>query len=78
MALLGVAAADAGRLLEFSSAEIAFLFPAPVSSRQLLLHRIVRSQVGSLVAAMVMAFVLAPSSGSRTIPVCVGDVGVSC
>jgi hypothetical protein len=50
-------------LLEFSSAEVAFLFPAPVSSRELLLHRMVRSQVGSLIAAIVMAFVLAPSSG---------------
>ena len=50
-------------LLEFSQAETAFLFPAPVSRRQLLLHRIVRSQVGSLFAAIVMAIVLAPASG---------------
>ena len=50
-------------LLEFSQAEIAFLFPAPVSRRQLLLHRIVRSQVGSLFVAIVMAIVLAPASG---------------
>ena len=50
-------------LLEFSQAETAFLFPAPVSRRQLLLHRLVRSQVGSLFVAIVMAIVLAPASG---------------
>src|SRR5262245_21140567 len=35
-------------LLVFSDAEIQFLFPAPVSRRQLLLHRILRSQLGIL------------------------------
>ncbi len=50
-------------LLEFSQAETAFLFPAPVPRRQLLLHRVVRSQVGSLFVAIVMAIVLAPASG---------------
>src|SRR5215831_6036222 len=38
------------KLLEFSEAEREFLFPAPVSRRQLLAHRIVRSQVGSIIA----------------------------
>ena len=42
-------------LLEFSRAETAFLFPAPVSRRQLLLHRVMRSQLASLVAAVVTA-----------------------
>jgi hypothetical protein len=50
-------------LLEFSRAETAFLFPAPVSRRQLLVHRLVRSQVGSLVASILMAIFLAPSAG---------------
>ena len=50
-------------LLEFSRPEKAFLFPAPVSRRQLLLHRVMRSQLGSLIAAVVMAVVVAPSSG---------------
>jgi ABC-2 type transport system permease protein len=50
-------------LLEFSQAETAFLFPAPVSRRQLLVHRLVRSQVSSLVTAIVMAVFLAPSAG---------------
>jgi hypothetical protein len=63
MALLAWLLPTRSGLLEFSAAEIAFLFPAPVSRRQLLLHRIVRSQVSSLFLAAVMAFVLAPSSG---------------
>jgi len=50
-------------LLEFSRAETVFLFPAPVSRRQLLVHRLVRSQVSSLVTSILMAFLLAPSAG---------------
>jgi ABC-2 type transport system permease protein len=50
-------------LLEFSRAETAFLFPAPVSRRELLIHRLVRSQVSSLVTALVMAIFLAPGDG---------------
>ena len=40
-----------------------FLFPAPVSRRQLLVHRLVRSQVSSLVASLLMSLFLAPSAG---------------
>ena len=50
-------------LLEFSRAEIAFLFTAPVSRRQLLLHRVMRSQLGSLIAAVAMSLFVAPASG---------------
>jgi len=50
-------------LLEFSRAETVFLFPAPVSRRQLLVHRLVRSQVSSLVTSILMALLLAPSGG---------------
>jgi hypothetical protein len=50
-------------LLEFSQAETAFLFPAPVSRRQLLIHRLIRSQASSLITAIVMAIFLAPSAG---------------
>lgn len=42
-------------LLDFSEAEVQFLFPAPVSRRQLLLHRLARSQLGLLLAAMLPA-----------------------
>src|SRR5712691_7883332 len=40
-------------LLNFTEAETDFLLPAPVSRRQLLIHRIIRSQFGLLFAAMV-------------------------
>ena len=45
-------------LFDFSEAETQFLFPAPVSRRQLLLHRLMRSQLGLLFAGMVPAFVI--------------------
>src|SRR5438045_376059 len=35
-------------LLAFTDAETDFLFPAPVSRRQLLIHRVIRSQFGLL------------------------------
>jgi ABC-2 type transport system permease protein len=63
MALLAWLLPTRSGLLEFSPAEIAFLFSAPVSRRQLLVHRIVRSQISSLFLAAVMAIVIAPSSG---------------
>ena len=44
------------RLLSFTEAETDCLFPAPVSRRQLLIHRVIRSQFGLLFAAMVPAF----------------------
>jgi ABC-2 type transport system permease protein len=44
-------------LLEFSDAELQFLFPAPVSRRQLLLYRMLRSQIGMLFSAVVIGFV---------------------
>src|SRR5471032_2325365 len=40
-------------LLDFSDVEIQFLFPAPISRRQLLLYRIMRSQLGLLFTAVV-------------------------
>src|SRR2546423_1135060 len=40
-------------VLTFTDAETAFLFPAPVSRRQLLIHRLIRSQFGLLFAAVV-------------------------
>jgi len=66
LALLVVAAAcwilpfDSG-LLSFSEAEIQFLFPAPVPRRQLLLHRMLRSQIGMLFGALVIGLIT-PSS----------------
>jgi ABC-2 type transport system permease protein len=45
---------DSG-VLDFSEAEIAFLFPAPVTRRQLLIHRLLRSQVPLLFGTVVSA-----------------------
>jgi hypothetical protein len=53
-----------GRLLEFSQAEVQFLFPAPVSRRALIVHRLLRSQLGMLFAAVVPALAFALPSGS--------------
>ena len=43
--------------LEFSEAEIQFLFPAPVTRRQLLLYKIIRMQVPALFSSAVLAFI---------------------
>jgi ABC-2 type transport system permease protein len=52
-------------LLSFTEAETDFLFPAPVSRRQLVIHRVIRSQFGLLFAAMVPAFLFStPGSAS--------------
>ena len=50
-------------LLHFSQAEIQFLFPAPVSRRQLLLHRMMRSQLGLLVGGVIFGIALSSASG---------------
>jgi ABC-2 type transport system permease protein len=42
-------------LLEFTEAETQFLFPAPLLRRHLLIHRLMRSQLGLLFAAIVPA-----------------------
>ena len=44
---------DSG-LLEFSEAETAILFPAPVTRRGLLVHRLLRSQLGILFGSLVV------------------------
>lgn len=43
-------------LLDFSAAETDLLFPAPVTRRQLLLHRLLRSQIGILFGSAIVAF----------------------
>jgi putative ABC exporter len=54
---------DSG-LLDFSEAETQFLFPAPVSRRQLLMHRLLRSQIGLLFGAVVIGLAVPSASGS--------------
>ena len=53
---------DSG-LLDFSEAEMQFLFPAPVSRRQLLIHRMLRSQIGLLFSAVILGIVVPSASG---------------
>ena len=60
-------------LLEFSDAEVQFLFPAPVSRRQLLIHRMLRSQLGMLFSAIVIGLVSGASlSGLSRLRISVG------
>jgi len=49
-------------LLTFSEPEIQFLFPAPVPRRQLLIHRMLRSQLGLLFGSVVVG-IMTPSVG---------------
>ncbi len=50
-------------LLEFSDAEQQFLFPAPVSRRQLLIYRIMRSQLGMLFGSAMIGIFSPPTLG---------------
>jgi ABC-2 type transport system permease protein len=50
-------------LLSFSEPEIQFLFPAPVPRRQLLIHRMLRSQIGLLFASAVVALMTPSVAG---------------
>jgi hypothetical protein len=50
-------------LLVFSEAEMQFLFPAPVTRRQLLLHRMLRSQLGILFGIVIFSIFVPSSSG---------------
>ncbi len=50
-------------MLEFSDAEQQFLFPAPVSRRQLLVYRMLRSQIGMLFGAAMIGIFSPPTLG---------------
>jgi Putative ABC exporter len=50
-------------LLDFSDAEIQFLFPAPVSRRSLVVHRMMRSQLGLLFSSVIAGFAMPSASG---------------
>src|SRR5205814_6886120 len=64
MALAAVAWIFPGgsNLLQFSPAETDLLMPAPVTRRQLLLHRMIRSQIGLLFASIMPAIVVPSAS----------------
>jgi ABC-2 type transport system permease protein len=59
-------------LLEFSDAEIQFLFPAPVSRRQLLIYRMLRSQLGMLFGAVVIGLASPSPFGFSRLRISVG------
>ena len=65
VAALGWVAPFESGLLEFSEAETQFLFPAPVTRRQLLVHRLLRSQLGMLFGAVILGITIPSSSGYR-------------
>jgi len=50
-------------LLDFSESEMQFLFPAPVSRRSLLIHRLMRSQVGIFFGSVVAGLLTSSASG---------------
>lgn len=63
--LLGIGAwaipADSGGI-EFSASEIQFLFPAPLTRRQLLAYKMIRSQAQIFLSSAIMTFVAFPRS----------------
>jgi hypothetical protein len=60
-----------GGLLQFSQAEVMFLYPAPVSRRYLLVHRMMRSQLGLLFASAATAVFFPRGSGIGRVRVAV-------
>jgi len=66
MALAWLFPGDSG-LLAFTPSETDFLFPAPVSRRALLVHRLLRSQLGLLFAAIVPAFLFPSGSAASRV-----------
>jgi putative ABC exporter len=62
---------DSG-LLDFSPAETDFLFPAPVSRRQLLIHRLLRSQLGILFGSAIVAFASISATGWMRLRLSIG------
>ncbi len=54
--------------LRFTEAEIAFLFPAPLTRRTLIHFRLLRAQLGMLFTALLMSFIARSASGSEVHP----------
>ena len=72
LALLSWAFASDRAALRFSEAEVAFLFPAPLSRRMLIHYKLLRLQLTTLVSAIVLALLFrrggsggAPSTSPR-------------
>ena len=71
MALAWLIPSDSG-LLDFTEPEVQFLFVAPVSRRQLLIHRLMRSQIGLLFAAIVPAILFPSASMGGRLKIAMG------
>lgn len=54
--------------LRFTEAEIAFLFPAPLTRRTLIHYRLLRAQLGILFTALLMSFIARSAGGSGSNP----------
>jgi len=63
-------------LLTFTEAETDLLFPAPLSRRQLLIHRMIRSQLGLLFAAIVPAFLFNAPGTTSVAAMCRRAIGL--
>jgi ABC-2 type transport system permease protein len=65
-------------LLDFSKAEVQFLFPAPVSRRSLLLHRMLRSQIGMLFGSLIVGIAAPSLSGYTRLRISIGTWLLMC
>ncbi|MBN8214805.1 MAG: hypothetical protein J0M09_17915 [Xanthomonadales bacterium] len=54
--------------LRFTEAEVAFLFPAPLTRRALIHYRLLRMQFGILLTALLMSFIARRAGGSESHP----------
>jgi hypothetical protein len=72
LAALGWVFPTESGLLDFTPAEVDILMSAPVTRRQLLMHRLLRSQIGVLFASIVPALVFPSASGFSRVRVAVG------
>jgi Putative ABC exporter len=63
-AFIWLSPAPGGGLFELSKAEVQFLLPAPVRRRSVLLHRLLRSQLGLLLAATIPMFLVPQGTGA--------------
>ena len=62
----------AGKPITFSRAEVQFLFTAPVTRRQLLHYRLVRSQLGLLFSSAIITLLMRPSTLANSWMVVIG------
>ncbi|MCX6545992.1 MAG: hypothetical protein NTV05_16475 [Acidobacteria bacterium] len=61
-----------GKPIAFSRAEVQFLFTAPVTRRQLLHYRLIRSQLGLLISSAIITLFMRPSTLANSWMVLIG------